>query len=81
MKHYRKKPAVVPALQWDGNNTDDVLSFCHGMAHATPSKNRINLLDEGNVTIVSVGDYVVRETDGTIQRHSEKDFNLKFELS
>lgn len=32
MIKYRKKPVVIEAVQWTGDNLDDVLQFCEGNA-------------------------------------------------
>ncbi len=34
MKNYRKKPVVIQAIQWDGLNLSEVMSFCEGKARA-----------------------------------------------
>lgn len=28
MPKFRKKPVVIEAVQWDGKNTEEVISFC-----------------------------------------------------
>lgn len=29
MSKYRKKPVVIEAVQWTGENVDEILKFCH----------------------------------------------------
>ena len=33
MAKFRKKPVVIEAVQWTGNNIDEVISFCPGITY------------------------------------------------
>lgn len=64
MKHYSKKPVIIEAIQWTGENTDEVLAFAKG---CTPYKTNHNILAietlEG-VMQASVGDYIIKGVKG-----------------
>ena len=63
MTKYRKRPVVIEAVQWDGNNLIEILQF---------SKDAF--MDQDNVTLkiktlegvmtASRGDYIVKGVDG-----------------
>ena len=65
MPKYRKKPVEIEAIQWDGENTTEILSFCSDcysyLRNDLPVL-AINTL-EGNMT-ASIGDYVIKGIKG-----------------
>lgn len=58
MPKYRKKPVVVEAVKWTGENRDEITSFTKGRAQGNLSPLTISTL-EGEMR-VSVGDYIIR---------------------
>lgn len=64
MTKYRKKPVVIEAIQWDGNNTWDVTNFMFGGINYSVSADGffIHTL-EGSMEI-SEGDYVIKGIKG-----------------
>lgn len=63
MKKYRKKPVVIEAVQFNGNNVDEVLEFAKDSFKNPLTKDIIIFTLEGNM-IVSVGDYVIKGVNG-----------------
>jgi hypothetical protein len=65
MPKYRKKPVEIEAIQWDGENTTEILAFCSDcysyLRNDLPVL-AINTL-EGNMT-ASIGDYVIKGIKG-----------------
>jgi hypothetical protein len=75
MAKYRKKPVVIEAMQWDGENTKEILQF---MGQKVEIKNkrtyeiwqlslvkngwRITTLEGGH--IATVGDYIIKGVHG-----------------
>ena len=64
MKRYRKKPIIIEAMQWTGNNLEDLRDF-------VPEKFRHNKVNQPlgiktleGVMTVSVGDYVIKGIRG-----------------
>ena len=65
---YRKKPVVIDAVQWTGDNLDVILTFCAGdatyelMARGN-SELVIATLEDGNGTarhVASRGDWIIK---------------------
>lgn len=68
IKQYRKKPVVIEAIQFDGNNHQDISDFIgqhegkDGMSFAMGDFVNIQTLE--GVMTASVGDYIVRGVNG-----------------
>lgn len=66
---YRKKPVVINAIRWTGENTDEIIRFCNNGKDAKLVNNdyiKDGLLIftlEGDL-FASVGDYIIRGVDG-----------------
>ena len=69
---YRKKPVVIEAVQWYGENLDEVMTFCNGdasyelMARGT-SELVIATLEDGESIarhVASVGDFIIKGVAG-----------------
>lgn len=72
MRKYVKKPVVIEAVQWDGGNLDEVMTFCNGdasyelMARGT-SELVIAILEDGGSMarhVASVGDFIIKGVAG-----------------
>lgn len=74
---FRKKPEVIEAIQWTGENEDSIQSFCPSAFHtrldlwAIPSTNGTLKLD--------IGDWVVKDSFGVFHVLAESSFNLMYE--
>lgn len=73
MKRYRKKPVIVDAIQWTGENTDEVLQQCNGCATYEPMVSGNNLIvidtlesddDHSTRHAASVGDFIIKGVQG-----------------
>ena len=63
MKKYRKKPVIIEAVQFTGNNVDEMLEFAKDSFN-NPSTSEIVIPTlEGNM-MVSIGDYVIKGVNG-----------------
>lgn len=63
MKKYRKKPVVIEAVQFTGNNVDEILEFAKDSFN-NPSTSEIVIPTlEGNM-IASIGDYIIKGING-----------------
>lgn len=64
-RKYRKKPVEIEALQWTGQNTTDILAFCHDCF--SYQKDNVNVLVintlEGTMK-ATIGDYVIKGVKG-----------------
>lgn len=63
MKKYRKKPVVIEAVQWTGNNVDEVFTFGNSrVTGIVDQKLAIHTL-EGIMT-ADLGDYIIKGIKG-----------------
>ena len=64
---YRKKPVVIEAVQWSGNNLNEILDFMKDKQPNYYEDDEKKLLTiqtlEGNM-IASVGDYIIKGVKG-----------------
>lgn len=64
---YRKKPVVIEAVQWSGNNLNEILDFMKDKQPNYYEDDEKKLLTiqtlEGNM-IASVGDYIIKGVQG-----------------
>ena len=68
---YRKKPVVVEAIQWTGDNEDELRTFAgsrvsmaHG--HLVPLDVQVLAHNSRYWQVVSAGDYIVRSARGEL---------------
>lgn len=59
---YKKVPVVIEALEWDGNNKDEVMNFVGSSIYFKGSSAFIVTL-EGDME-ASVGDYIIKGVKG-----------------
>jgi hypothetical protein len=75
MAQYRKKPVVIEAIQWDGNNFDDIKDFADSKVRCpTYDEYCINVYGEDKTTlliytlegtmIASKGDFIIKGVKG-----------------
>ena len=69
MAKYRKRPVVIEAIKWTGDNLKEIQNFAKGFREITTSKhfkNRLAIITlEGTMT-VSVGDFIIKEVLGEV---------------
>jgi len=63
MGFYRKKPVVVEAIQWTGDNEKECIDF----------------MGEAAFAFLGLKEYVIRHNDGTFHAETEDDFNKTYE--
>jgi len=65
LKTYVKKPVEIEAIQWTGENTKEILAFCHDCF--SYQKNDVNVLVintlEGTMK-GSIGDFIIKGVKG-----------------
>jgi hypothetical protein len=66
IKEYRKKPVVIKAVQWTGENVNEILEFCadaeFDMGIDGPKNLEIKTL-EGTMQ-ADIGDYIIQGVKG-----------------
>lgn len=70
---YRKKPVVIEAVRWTGENREEIRTFCHRGAFFTPARQDTEgyttawqlLIDslEG-IMYAETGDYIIKGVNG-----------------
>lgn len=60
---FRKKPVVIDAIQWDGENKDEILAFIEKGNAEKIGNNIIIQTLEGAMT-ASKGDYIIKGVKG-----------------
>jgi hypothetical protein len=63
VQKWRKKPVVIEAVQWLGNNQDEVLAFCKNFARIDIA-NKLEIITLEGVMNASVNDYIIRGVNG-----------------
>lgn len=65
MAKYRKRPVVIEAIQWTGNNAQKIKGFCGDSIYHVKSDPRIISIStlEGTMA-ASVGDYIIKGVNG-----------------
>lgn len=77
---YRKKPAVIDAIEWTGSNVDEVVEFMKSSYSSIFDSNQ-NLTIytlEGDMK-ANVGDFIIRGVDGEYYPCKPEIFNKTYE--
>lgn len=77
VKKYKTKPCEIEAIQWTGDNIDEVLEFTEGNAYLSQAILKIRTL-EGDME-AKVTDYIIRGLRGEYYPCKEDVFHKKYE--
>lgn len=76
---YRRKPVVIDAIQWTGNNYPEVFEFTEGNAYPMGSHSEtLGLSPDGDIK-VEKGDYITRIAHGAYGLCKEVEFKKIYE--
>lgn len=77
---YRKKPVVIDAIQWTGDNYAEIFEFTEGNACPTHSHSSTLIVEtlEGNMA-AEKGCYIIRGVNGEYYPCQEDIFNKTYE--
>lgn len=67
MPRYKKKPIIIEAIQWDGNNTQEIFNFAllNGKESAVShSGDKLIIATLEGQMIASVNDYIIKGIKG-----------------
>jgi hypothetical protein len=80
MTFYRKKPVVIQAVQWTGENNIEILNFCSTcyITSSGKSKDLVVSTLEGDMS-ASTGDYIIKGVKGEFYPCREDIFDLTYE--
>lgn len=88
IKQYRKKPVVIEAVQWTGENLDEIKEFVsdkEAVEFHAPERWFSASLTIGDPNISNRwmalynGDYIVRRSDGSLFAEEQYNFEMKYE--
>ncbi len=75
---YRKKPVVIDAVQWTGDNTEDVQSFIGDFGYVKGMYVDIGTLE--GLMVASIGDYIIKGIKGEVYPCKPDIFEATYEL-
>ncbi len=69
IKTYRKKPVEVEAVQWTGENVEELKKFFNGSKNGTnvyllPETNRVSIVTRKSTVIAEIEDYIIKGVKG-----------------
>lgn len=67
IKHYRKIPFEIEAIQWNGSNFDEIKEFCKDIVIAYDGELVIPILKDGKFIkskeVAHEGDFIIKDKD------------------
>jgi hypothetical protein len=63
VQKWRKKPVVIEAVQWSGNNQSEILEFCKDFARIDIG-NKLEIITLQGIMIASIDDYIIKGING-----------------
>lgn len=64
IKNYKKKPVVIQAVIWTGENREEIMEFANGSNYFTDDLKTLNIKTlEGNLK-ADIGDYIIKGIKG-----------------
>ena len=80
MTKYRRKPVVIDAIQWTGDNYPEVFEFTEGNFYPTkPHGDTLAVSAMGCEMIAEKGSYIIRDKNGSYYPCQEDDFTKIYE--
>jgi len=80
MAKYRKKPVVIEAVQFDGENTADIHEFCEGKALEPVGENYMEIVTLEGTMRASSGDFIIKGVSGEFYPCKPDTFEKTYEL-
>ena len=82
IKKYAKKPLIVEALKWDGNNRSEIFDFC-SLSYVNyeygSSEPKLMIQTLEGPMQASVGDYIIKGIKGEFYITNKKNFLEEYE--
>ena len=76
---YRKKPVVIDAIQWTGDNYAEIFEFTEGNVYPTKSHSDTLAFSPDDDVKVEKGDYITRIAHGAYGLCKEEAFKKIYE--
>jgi hypothetical protein len=81
MKRYKRRPLVVYAIQWSGENLFQVVRLTGQPEEKLMGENGLEISTEIGLFEVNIGDWIVRDANGSCYPCSENVFHATYELA
>lgn len=78
IRKYRKKPIVISAIQWKGNNRSEIIDFVGNSA--VFDRTGLYIITLAGEMFASIGDYIIRGVDGEFYPCKSDIFRKTYEL-
>jgi len=80
MAFYRKKPVVIQAVQWTGENNIEILNFCSRCYITSSGKTKDLVIStlEGDMSALT-GDYIIKGVMGEFYSCRKDIFDMTYE--
>lgn len=83
MAKYMRKPQVVEAIQWNGDNIDVIKDFVGKenviVYHLIDNYDNIYVMDANNIMHVYIHDYIVKHKNGVVKVMNHFDFEKDYQ--
>ena len=80
MIKYRKKPVVIEAVQFTGDNADEIGYFCGFNAQLVGREKRLEIKTKEGVMTANPGDYIIKGVQGEFYPCKPDIFEQTYEL-
>lgn len=78
IKTYVKKPIVVKAVQWTGDNLNEIQNFCHNNRYSIIN-DKFTIYSLKGDMVVSTGDWIIKGVAGECYPCKPDIFELTYE--
>lgn len=79
MAKYRQKPVIVEAIQWTGDNKEEIEKFSNRPTHTFNGGTTLVIRTKDGAKSIIIGDYVLKDKEGKISICIESFFNNLYE--
>ena len=79
MAKFRRKPITVEAIQWNGNNLDEVIAFLGTKTYGEFAGSVLVETPKASLT-VAVGNWIIKGADGEFYPCNPGDFERTYEV-
>ena len=79
MAKFRKKPTIVEAIQWNGNNLDEVIAFL-GTKTYGEFAGSVLVETPKAILLAAIGDWIIKGADGEFYLCSHGDFEMTYDV-
>lgn len=78
---HRKHPYHAKCVQWNSNNTDELMALLDGATLVNHSDGRqyIMIRHEQGIDMLEIGSWVVRGENNQVKVYDDKTFHVKYE--